>query len=132
MILIWSRGQKPCNKRTNFRQTWCQRIWSNRKRGCRTSAPTPSSTARIYRYQMQCFFTQGIDFNIMPLSIDLSFHYLILDSDPNSDNSRLPTSSELPNDNDNNMRNALLGSISGFNKGKLKKCDTIDKSGPKI
>ena len=68
----------------------------------------------------------------MPLSIDLSFHYLILNSDPNDDNSRLPTSSELPNDNDNNMRNALLGSISGFNKGKLKKCETIDKSGPKI
>ena len=68
----------------------------------------------------------------MLLPIDLPFHYLIVDSDPNEDNSRLPTSSELPNDNNNNMRNALLGSISGFNKGKLKKCDTIDKSGPKI
>ena len=60
----------------------------------------------------------------------LSFQYLIINSDQNENNSRLPTNSEVPNDN--NMRNALLGSISGFNKGKLKKCDTIDKSGPKI
>ena len=69
---------------------------------------------------------------IMLLSINLPFHYLLLNSDQNEDNSRSPTTSEVPNDNDNNMRNALLGSISGFNKGKLKKCETIDKSGPKI
>ena len=73
-----------------------------------------------------------MDFNIMLLSIDLPFHYSLLNSDQNEENSRSPTSSEVPNDNDNNMRNALLGSISGFNKGKLKKCETIDKSGPKI
>ena len=64
--------------------------------------------------------------------MDSLFQYLFINSDENEDDSRLPTNSNVPNGNDNNMRTALLGSISGFNKGKLKKCDTIDKSGPKI
>ena len=38
----------------------------------------------------------------------------------------------LPKASNDSARNALLGSISGFNKGKLKKCETVDKSGPKI
>ena len=68
----------------------------------------------------------------MLLSMDSLFQYLFINSDENEDDSRLPTNSNEPNGNDNNMRTALLGSISGFNKGKLKKCETIDKSGPKI
>lgn len=44
-----------------------------------------------------------------------------------------PTSAPpLPKASNDSARNALLGSISGFNKGKLKKCETVDKSGPKI
>ena len=64
--------------------------------------------------------------------MDSLFQYLFINSDENKDDYRLPTNSNVPNGNDNNMRTALLGSISGFNKGKLKKCETIDKSRPKI
>ena len=64
--------------------------------------------------------------------MDSLFQYLFINLDETEDNSRLPTNSDVPNGNDNNRRTALLGSISGFNKGKPKKCDTIDKSGPKI
>ncbi len=42
------------------------------------------------------------------------------------------SSPPLPKASNDSARNALLGSISGFNKGKLKQCETVDKSGPKI
>ena len=71
-----------------------------------------------------------MDFNINALAF--LFQYLFIKSDQTEDNSRLPTNSDVPNGNGNNMRTALLGSISGFNKGKLKKCETNDKSEPKI
>jgi hypothetical protein len=41
-----------------------------------------------------------------------------------------PPASDAPDDSDNPTRNALLDSIQGFSKNKLKKADTVDKSVP--
>ena len=43
-----------------------------------------------------------------------------------------PPAQSLPKASNDSARNALLGSISGFNKGKLKRCETVDKSAPKL
>lgn len=43
-----------------------------------------------------------------------------------------PPVQPLPEVSNDSERNALLGSIRGFDKEKLKRCETVDKSAPKI
>ena len=53
-------------------------------------------------------------------------------SEPNNTNANQNIDSTVPEGVDGNERHALLDSIASFSKGKLKRCDTIDNSAPKI
>ena len=96
--------------------------------GAPPKAPPPPPPPVIGNFQSQ------FNFNYKDRIIDNHFNidniYLLNFITESKDNTAAPP--PVPKASNDASRNALLGSISGFNKGKLKRTETVDKSAPKI